>query len=211
MVYCMFKQVAYTKLKQNEKYLCDDGFNTYIGIFKRYHHQFALFENTHDITILDTVVKKDITEIYYNRYSKYYNFYKYMSLLLFIPSIGTYYPYYIYFSTFNYLSYIGLTAYEMERGRRFMFRSCNYELSKIILLLAGPFMNCVFHSGIFIEFSINCFVYFYIRYVCVIEYAPKDTSFYVMHKHAQKNMEQRIFNKIIVRLFGCEVDVGRYL
>jgi hypothetical protein len=207
----MFTQVAYTKLKKNNKYLCDDGINSYIGIFKRYHNQYALFENTHDITILDTLVKKDLTKIYYNRYSKYYNFYKYMSLLLFIPSIGNYYPYFTYFSIFNYLSYFGITVYEMERGRRFMFRSFNYELSKIILLLAGPFMNCIFHPGIFIEFSINCFVYFYIRYVCVFEYAPKDTSFYVMHIHAQKNMERRMFNKIIVRLFGCEVDVGRYL
>jgi hypothetical protein len=207
----MFTQVAYTKLKQNEKYLCDDGFNTYIGIFKRYQNSHALFENTHDITILDTVIKKDLTEIHYHRYSKYFSFYKYMSLLLFIPSISKYHPYFGYLSSFNFFSYMGITMYEMERGRRIMFSRTNSDLSKIILLFAGPYINCLFQSGIFLEFSINCFVYFYIRYVCVIEYAPKDTSFYLMHKTKQLQMEQRMFNKIIVRLFGWEVDVGRYL
>ena len=207
----MFTQVAYTKLKRNQKYLCDDGFNSYIGIFKRYYNQYALFENTKDITILDTIIKKDFTEIKYNNYSKYFSFYKYMSLLLFIPSIGNYHPYLFYFSTINYLSYIGITIYEVERGRRFMFRQGNYEISKIMLSLAGPFMNCIFYSGIFTEFSINCFVYFYIRYICVIEYAPKDTSFYIMHKTKQLEMERRMFDKIIVRLFGWKVDVGKYL
>jgi hypothetical protein len=206
----MFTQVAYTKLKRNQKYLCDDGFNSYIGIFKRYQNSHALFENTKDITILDTIIKKDVIEINYNRYSKYFSFYKYMSLLLFIPSIEKYHPYLLYFSTFNYLSYIGITMYEMERGRQIMFSRTNYDISKMMLLLAGPFMNCLFHSGIFIEFSINCFVYFYIRYVCVIEYAPKDTSFYVMHKTKQLEMERRMFNKIIIRLFGHEI-VGKYL
>jgi hypothetical protein len=206
----MFTQVAYTKLKKNEKYLCDDGFNSYIGIFKRYHNQYALFENTQDITILDTIVKKDVTKIHYNRYSKYYTFYKYMSLLLFVPSIGKYNSYLGYFSAINFLSYIGITAYEIDRGRRFMFRSTDYEIGKISVLFTGTFMNCIFHSGIFIEFAINCVVYFYIRYMCVIEYAPKDTSFYLMHRHAQKNMEQRMFNKIMYRLFGDE-NVGKYL
>jgi hypothetical protein len=207
----MFKQVAYTKLKKNQKYLCDDGFNSYIGIFKRYQNSHALFENTKDITILDTIIKKDLTEIHYNRYSKYFSFYKYMSLLLFIPSMVRYHPYFMYFSTINYLSYIGITIYEMERGRRFSSNLTNNDISKMMLLLGGPFTNCIFHPGLFLEFSINCFVYFYIRYVCVIEYAPKDTSFYVMHKTKQSQMERRMFNKIIVRLFGCEVDVGRYL
>ena len=206
----MFKQVAYTQLKKNKKYLCDDGFNSYIGIFKRYQNSHALFENTHDITILDTIVKKDLTEIHYNRYSKYFSFYKYMSLLLFIPSIGKYHPYLLYFFTFNYLSYIGITMYEMERGRQIMFARANYNINKIMLLLGGPFMNCLFHSGIFIEFSINCFVYFYIRHVCVIEYAPQDTSFYVMHKTKQSQMERLMFNKIMYRLFGHEF-VGKYL
>ena len=206
----MFKQVAFTKLKRNQKYLCDDGFNSYIGIFKRYYNQYALFENTKDITILDTIIKKDLTEIKYNKYSKYFSFYKYMSLLLFIPSIGNYHPYLLYFSSINYLTYIGITLYEIERGRRFMFRNSNYEISKFILLVGGPFMNCVFNSGIFIEFTINCFVYFYIRYICVIEYAPKDTSFYVMHKTKQLEMERRVFNKIMYSLFGHEI-VGKYL
>lgn len=204
-----FDKVSYEKLKRHQKYLCDDGFNSYIGIFKRYHNQYALFENTHDITILDTI-ETDNMVIHYNRYSKYFSFYKYMSLLLFVPSIGQYHPYLMYFSAVNYFSYIAITSYEIQIGRRIMFKSSN-DIGKICLLFAGTFMNCIFQSGIFIEFAINCFVYFYIRYMCIIEYAPKDTSFYVMHKTKQKNMERRMFNKIIVRLFGCEVDVGRYL
>ncbi len=207
----MFTQVSYTKLKRNEKYLCDDGFNSYIGIFKRYHNQYALFENTKDITILDTVIKKDITEIHYNRYSKYFSFCKYISLLFAIPSMGRCHPYLEYLSNISYLSYCGINIYEMERGRRFRFNITNADISQIIALFGGPFINCAICPGIFKEFAINCFVYFYIRYVCVIEFAPKDTSFYVMHKTKQSKMEQHMFNKIIIRLFGCEVDVGRYL
>jgi hypothetical protein len=206
----MFKQVAYTKLKKNKKYLCDDGFNCYIGIFKRYQNSHALFENTKDITILDTVIKNDFAEIHYNRYSKYFSFYKYISLLLFIPSLAKYHPYFMYFSTINYLSYIGITIYEMERGRRFISNITSKDISKLMLLFFGPFTNCIFYPGIFIEFSINCYVYFYIRYICVIEYAPKDTSFYVMHKTKQSQMERRMFNKIMFQLFGHEI-IGKYL
>lgn len=208
----MFKQVAYTKLKKNQKYLCDDGFNSYIGIFKRYQNGHALFENTKDITILDTIEKNNnISEIRYNRYSKYFTFYKCMSLLCAVPSIGIYHTYLGYLSNIGYFSYCGISIYEMERGTRFRFGITNEDIGKMMLLFAGPCMNCLFCPGIFKEFLINCFVYFYIRYVCVIEYAPKDTSFYVMHKTKQLEMERRMFNKIIVRLFGCEVDVGRYL
>jgi len=207
----MFTQVAFTKLKRNQKYLCDDGFNSYIGIFKRYQNSYALFENTKDITILDTIEKNNnISEIHYHRYSKYFTFCKYMSLLLFIPSIGRYHPYFMYFSTINYLSYIAITVYELERGRRFRSNLTSNDVSKLMLLFGGPFTNCIFCPGIFKEFSINCFVYFYIRYTCVIEYAPKDTSFYVMHKTKQTQMEQRIFNKIMYPLFGHEI-VGKYL
>ncbi len=208
----MFKQVSYSKLKRNEKYLCDDGFNSYIGIFKRYHNQYALFENTKDITILDTIEKKNnLSEIHYNRYSKYFNFCKYISLLFAIPSIGRYYPYLGYLSNISYLSYCGINIYEIERGRRIRFNIRNIDIAQIIALFGGPFINCAFCPGIFKEFVINCFVYFYIRYTCVIEFAPKYSSFYVMHKTKQLEMEQRMFNKIIVRLFGWEVDVGRYL
>jgi hypothetical protein len=206
----MFTQVAYTKLKRNQKYLCDDGFNSYIGIFKRYQNSYALFENTKDITILDTVIKKEFAEIHYNRYSKYFTVCKCVSLLFAIPSIGKYCPYLGYLADISYLCYCGISIYEMERGRRIRFHIKNVDIGKIIALFGGPCINWLFCPGIFKEISINCFIYFYIRYVCVIEYAPKGASFYVMRLHAQKNMEQRIFNKIIVRLFGHET-VGRYL
>jgi len=206
----MFTQVAYTKLKKNQKYLCDDGFNSYIGIFKRYQNSYALFENTKDITILDTVIKKDLTEIQYNRYSKYFTFCKYISLLFAIPSIGRYHPYLGYLSNISYLSYCAINLYEMERGRRVRFNITNADIGQIIALFGGPFINYAFCPGFFKEFAINCFVYFYVRYICVIEYAPKDTSFYVMHKTKQSQMERRMFNKIIIRLFGHEI-IGKYL
>ena len=208
----MFTQVAYTKLKRNHKYLCDDGFNSYIGIFKRYQNSYALFENTKDITILDAIDKNNnIAEIHYNRYSKYFSFCKYISLLFAIPSIGIYDTYLGYLSTISYLSYCGISIYEMERGKKIRFHLTNADIGHIITLFAGPCINCIFCPGIFKEFTINCFLYFYIRYICVIEYAPKDTSFYIMNKTKQTQMERRMFNKIIIRLFGYEVDVGRYL
>lgn len=209
----MFKQVTYNKLKRNEKYICDDGFNTYIGIFKRYQNRHALFENTHDITILDTVATHDtMAHIYYNRYSKYYTFYKYIALLLSIPSFRLVNYYLGCLSDVSYLWYSGTTVYELMRGRRFTsMQLTSDDIGKLMITLGGPCINMFLQPGIYKEFIINCFVYGYIRYTFVIEYAPKGATFYEMHKIKQKKMEQRMFNKIIVRLFGCEVDVGRYL
>ena len=96
----MFHQISFNKLKRNEKYICDDGFNTYIGIFIRYENNHALFTNTKDITILDTIIKNNGITIHYNTYSKYYTFYKNLSLLCCIPSLVNYHPYLINISIF---------------------------------------------------------------------------------------------------------------
>jgi len=208
----MFREVYYTKLKRNEKYLCDDGFNTYIGIFKRYQNRHALFENTHDITILDTIIKaNNMADIKYNRFSKYYNLSKYAALLLSIPSFGLVNYYLGCLSDVSYLWYSGLIVYELMRGRRFTSIQLNSDyIGKLIITLGGPCINMINRPGIYKEFIINCFVYGYIRYTFVIEYAPRGSSFYEMNKTKQKIMEQRMFNKVMYRILGHET-LGTYL
>jgi hypothetical protein len=106
-----FNQVSYENLKRHKKYLCDDGFNMYIGLFAKHENNHALFEKTQDITILDTIESTNNEfVIHYNYYSKYYSFYKWMSLFLHIPTIG-----YInrYLFTIFYISI--LTYFSLDR------------------------------------------------------------------------------------------------
>ena len=206
-----FNQVSYENLKRHQKYLCDDGFNMYIGIFAKYENNHALFEKTQDVTILDTIETTDNNDsvvIHYNRYSKYYPFYKWLSLFLCVPTIGYMNRYFFTIFYISNLTYFALTAYEITRNRRM---NPTRIITTALISIMGHAVNIVHQPGIIKECAMNCYIYFYMNHIANIEYGDKQTSFYMIHKTKQKEMETRVFNKIMFDLFGCEVNVGRYL
>jgi hypothetical protein len=72
----------------------------------------------------------------------------------------------------------------------------------------GHALNIEFKPGIIKECAMNCYIYFYMNYINNIEYADKQTSFYIIHRMKQKDMETRFFNKIMFDLFGCNIGLN---
>ena len=201
-----FNQVSYENLKRHKKYLCDDGFNMYIGLFAKHEKNHALFEKTQDITILDTIEPDDDNVvIHYNYYSKYYSFYKWMSLFLHIPTIGYINRYLFTIFYISILTYFSLIAYEITRNRRM---NPNRIIATVLIFVMGHAVNIVHRPGIIKECAMNCYIYFYMNYINNIEYADKQTSFYIIHKTKQQQMETRVFNKIIFDLIGCNIGLN---
>ena len=201
-----FNQVSYENLKRHQKYLCNDGFNMYIGIFAKYENNHALFEKTQDITILDTIeTDDDNVVIHYNYYSKYYLFYKWLSLFLHIPTIGYMNKYLFTIFYISMLTYFSLIAYEITRNRRM---NPTRIIPTVLISIMGHAVNIEFQPGIIKECAMNYYIYFYMNYINNIEYADKQTSFYIIHKTKQKEMETRFFNKIIFDLIGSNIGLN---
>ena len=202
-----FNKVYYSDLKRRQKYLCDNGFNMYIGTFMKYENNHALFEKTEDITILDTIetIDNDSIVIDYNYYSKYYPFHKWMSLFLSVPTIGYMNKYLFTIFYMSILTYFALIAYEITRIRR-MNPTC--IVPTVLISIMGHALNIIYHPGIIKECAMNCYIYFYMNHIANIEYGDKHTSFYIIHKTKQKEMETRFFNKIMFDLFGCNIGLN---
>jgi hypothetical protein len=178
----------------------------YIGIFAKYENNHALFEKTQDITILDTIeTNNDNVVIHYNYYSKYYLFYKWLSLFLHIPTIGYMNKYLFTIFYISILTYFSLIAYEITRNRRM---NPNRIIATVLISIMGHAVNIVHRLGIIKECVMNCYIYFYMNYINNIEYADKQTSFYIIHKTKQKDMETRVFNKIMFDLIGSNIGLN---
>jgi len=199
----LFKQVNYIELKRNQKYICDDGFNTYIGIFKHYRNNEAVFMNTKDITILDKIERNNTINIHFNNYSQYFILQKYISLILSTPSLGCIHPFLFNISNACFISYGAITIYEYSRQRR---TTSDIHKPRLFLLMLIPCMNQIIRVPLFNALVLNLFMLFIIKYLDVIEYAHQGFTFYEIYKTKQSNMERRIYNKLIYNLFGCNFE-----